>query len=98
MGQANPSVHRRFRISIERRHVEPHAQQAPRHPQKVRHDMDLDTTPAVAFFNTAVEENRPRKFSKLWLRVQAWTFVPVTSGLVLLSPGCTLASETHCSP
>ena len=54
-------------------------------PQKVRHDMDLDTTPAVAFFNTAVEENRPRKFSKLWLRVQAWTFVPVTSGLVLLA-------------
>ena len=33
-------------------------------PQKVRHDMDLDTTPAVAFFDTAVEDNRPRGFSK----------------------------------
>ena len=52
-------------------------------PQKVRHDMDLDTTPAVAFFSTAVESNRPRGFSKLWLRAQAWTFVPVTSGMVL---------------
>ena len=31
-------------------------------PQKVRHDMDLDTTPAVAFFKTA-EDNRPRGFS-----------------------------------
>ena len=52
-------------------------------PQKIRHDMDLDTTPAVAFFNTAVEDNRPRGFSRLWLRLQAWTFVPVTSGMVL---------------
>lgn len=53
-------------------------------PQKVRHDMDLDTTPAVAFFNSAVEDNRPRGFSKTWLRLQAYTFVPVTSGAVLL--------------
>ena len=52
-------------------------------PQKVRHDMDLDTTPAVAFFKTAVEDNRPRGFSRLWARLQAWTFVPVTSGLLV---------------
>ena len=52
-------------------------------PQKVRHDMDLDTTPAVAFFNTAVEDNRPRGFSKTWARLQAWTFVPVTSGVLV---------------
>lgn len=52
-------------------------------PQKVRHDMDLDTTPAVAFFKTAVEDNRPRGFSRLWSRAQAWTFVPVTSGLLV---------------
>jgi len=52
-------------------------------PQKVRHDMDLDTTPAVAFFKTAVEDNRPRGFSRLWARAQAWTFVPVTSGLLV---------------
>ena len=52
-------------------------------PQKVRHDMDLDTTPAVAFFNTAVEDNRPRGFSRAWALLQAWTFVPVTSGLLV---------------
>ena len=52
-------------------------------PQKVRHDMDLDTTPAVAFFDTAVEDNRPRGFSKTWARAQAWTFVPVTSGVLV---------------
>jgi len=54
-------------------------------PQKVRHDMDLDTTPAVAFFDTAVEENRPRGFSRLWMRFQAWTFVPVTSGIMVMA-------------
>lgn len=52
-------------------------------PQKVRHDMDLDTTPAVAFFKTAVEDNRPRGFNRLWARAQAWTFVPVTSGVLV---------------
>ena len=54
-------------------------------PQKVRHDMDLDTTPAAAFFDRAVEENRPRGFSRLWMRFQAWTFVPVTSGLFVMA-------------
>jgi len=54
-------------------------------PQKVRHDMDLDTTPAVAFFDTAVEENRPRGFSRMWLRFQAWTFVPITSGILVMA-------------
>ena len=54
-------------------------------PQKIRHDMDLDTTPAVAFFNTAVEENRERGFSRLWSRFQAWTFVPITSGVFVMA-------------
>ena len=55
-------------------------------PQKIRHDMDLDTTPAVAFFNTAVEENeRSRVFSRLWSRFQAWTFVPITSGVFVMA-------------
>lgn len=52
-------------------------------PQKVRHDLDLDTTPAVAFFKTAVESNRPRGFSRVWAKAQAWTFVPVTSGVLV---------------
>jgi len=43
----------------------------PRPYKKVRHDMDLDTTPAVAFFDTAVESNRPRGFNRLWARFQA---------------------------
>jgi len=54
-------------------------------PQKIRHDMDLDTTPAVAFFDTAVEENRDRGFSRLWSRFQAWTFVPITSGVFVMA-------------
>lgn len=54
-------------------------------PQKIRHDMDLDTTPAVAFFKTAVEENRDRGFSKFWARFQAWTFVPITSGVFVMA-------------
>ena len=50
-------------------------------PQKVNHDIDLDTTPLVAFFDTAVEKNRRRAYSKWWLRWQAYTFLPVTSGV-----------------
>lgn len=53
-------------------------------PQKEGHDMDLDTTPLVAFFDRAVETNRPRPYSKLWLRFQAWTFLPVTSGFFVM--------------
>ena len=49
-------------------------------PQKIGHDMDLDTTPLAAFFDTAVEKNRSRGASKLWLRFQAYTFLPITSG------------------
>jgi len=33
-------------------------------PQKITYDMDLDTTPLVAFFNTAIEKNRARGYSK----------------------------------
>jgi fatty acid desaturase len=54
-------------------------------PQKEGHDMDLDTTPLVAFFDRAVETNRPRPHSRLWLRFQAWTFLPVTSGLFVMA-------------
>lgn len=53
-------------------------------PQKVGHDMDLDTTPLAAFFPTAVEANRARGFSRLWARFQAWTFLPVTSGVFVM--------------
>ena len=50
-------------------------------PQKINHDIDLDTTPLVAFFDTAIEKNRRQAFSKWWLRFQAYTFLPITSGI-----------------
>ena len=48
---------------------------------KEGHDMDLDTTPLVAFYNTAVEKNRRTAFSPTWLKYQAYTFIPITSGM-----------------
>jgi fatty acid desaturase len=50
-------------------------------PQKINHDIDLDTTPLVAFFDTAIEKNRRTAYSKWWLRFQAYTFLPITSGI-----------------
>ncbi|WZN65742.1 fatty acid desaturase [Chloropicon roscoffensis] len=53
-------------------------------PQKINYDMDLDTVPLVAFFDTAIEKNRARSHSKWWMRFQAYTFLPVTSGLFVM--------------
>eukprot|EP00298_Acanthocystis_sp_HF-20_P025262 c37106_g1_i1.p1 GENE.c37106_g1_i1~~c37106_g1_i1.p1 ORF type:complete len:487 (-),score=153.16 c37106_g1_i1:71-1441(-) len=53
-------------------------------PQKVGYDIDLDTTPLVAFFKTAVEDNRQRGFYPLWLRFQHLTFLPITSGVFVM--------------
>jgi len=50
-------------------------------PQKINHDIDLDTTPLVAFFDTAIEKNRRVAYSKWWLKFQAYTFLPITSGI-----------------
>jgi fatty acid desaturase len=50
-------------------------------PQKSKYDMDLDTTPLVAFYDTAIESNRAKAFSKWWLKYQAYTFLPITSGI-----------------
>ena len=50
-------------------------------PQKINHDIDLDTTPLVAFFDTAIEQNRRTAYSKWWLKFQAYTFLPITSGV-----------------
>ena len=54
-------------------------------PQKIGHDIDLDTTPLVAFFEDALHSNRPRPYSKTWLKYQAWTFVPLTSGVFVMA-------------
>lgn len=55
-------------------------------PQKIKHDIDLDTTPLVAFFNRAFESNTngpktARFMSRWWMRLQAWTFLPVVNGI-----------------
>ena len=55
-------------------------------PQKLKHDIDLDTTPAVAFFKTAFEKNTngpaaSAYMNRWWMRMQAWTFLPVTNGI-----------------
>ena len=54
---------------------------------KESHDMDLDTTPLVAFFDTAIEKNARRKgggYSPSWLKYQAYTFLPITSGTLVM--------------
>jgi fatty acid desaturase len=51
-------------------------------PQKIKHDMDLDTLPLVSFHKSCVEKSKRRTFP-LWLRFQAFTFIPVTCGLFL---------------
>ena len=57
-------------------------------PQKIKHDIDLDTTPLVAFFNRAFEENTNGKvasrfMNRWWMRLQAWTFLPVVNGILV---------------
>jgi len=55
-------------------------------PQKIKHDIDLDTTPFVAFFNRAYESTRhgpntARFMNRWWMRLQAWTFLPIVNGI-----------------
>ena len=55
-------------------------------PQKIKHDIDLDTTPFVAFFNRAFESTRhgpntARFMNRWWMRLQAWTFLPLINGV-----------------
>jgi fatty acid desaturase len=54
-------------------------------PQKIEHDVDLETTPFVAFYKNAVSDNKAtaRFCSPAWLRFQAYTFLPITSGLLV---------------
>lgn len=57
-------------------------------PQKIKHDIDLDTTPFVAFFPTAFEENTNGKsaarfMNRWWMRIQAWTFLPLVNGILV---------------
>jgi hypothetical protein len=53
-------------------------------PQKIGHDIDLDTAPLVAFHNNAMENKKHNALIKLWLKYQAYSFLPVTSGLLVM--------------
>lgn len=56
-------------------------------PQKIDHDMDLNTAPLVAFFDTALDKFKNpfiQKISRLWLRFQMITFIPITSGWLIM--------------
>jgi len=51
--------------------------------QKIGYDMDLDTTPLVAFYENATIDNN-NKIVKYWLKYQAYTFLPITSGIFVM--------------
>jgi fatty acid desaturase len=80
-------------------------------PQRVSYDIDLDTTPFVAFFEGAFENSNRitlhsfsssssssssssnsssnsnsqfiEKLARVWMRLQAWLFLPVTNGILV---------------
>eukprot|EP00744_Colponema_vietnamica_P001061 GILI01001805.1.p1 GENE.GILI01001805.1~~GILI01001805.1.p1 ORF type:complete len:415 (+),score=133.48 GILI01001805.1:146-1390(+) len=47
-------------------------------PQKLQHDVDLDTLPLVAFNSRIVEKAKKNKFIKFWIPLQNYLFGPVT--------------------
>jgi fatty acid desaturase 2 (delta-6 desaturase) len=53
-------------------------------PQKLQHDVDLNTLPLMAFSRDAphVASVKPGSLQALWLKYQAFLFFPVTSFLV----------------
>merc|ERR1719419_616071 len=52
-------------------------------PQKVKHDMDLDTMPLVAFYFGAARDTN-RGINVWWTRIQKYTFIPLTSGVFVM--------------
>lgn len=53
-------------------------------PQKIGHDIDLDTAPLVAFYEEALQNKTVNNINKFWLKYQAYTFLPVTSGIFVM--------------
>jgi len=51
--------------------------------QKLEYDIDLDTMPFVLFHEDAAILNK--QYSKWWLRYQAYTYLPITSGMLVTS-------------
>jgi len=52
-------------------------------PQKLKHDVDLDTLPLVAF-HAAIASEAKGSFTKFWLKLQGALFVPLSTLLVAL--------------
>ena len=55
--------------------------------QKIGHDIDLDTMPFVLFHKDALsvsKRTQNQTVSKGWLKYQAWTFLPITSGIFVM--------------
>lgn len=50
--------------------------------QKLGYDMDLDTMPFVLFHRDAYDDQK--LLSSTWLQYQAYTFLPITSGLLVM--------------
>ncbi|GBG24764.1 Acyl-lipid 8-3-desaturase [Hondaea fermentalgiana] len=51
-------------------------------PNRLEHDVDLNTLPLVAFNERVVRKVRPGTLLALWLRVQAYLFAPVSCLLI----------------
>ena len=47
-------------------------------PQKIGHDIDLDTAPFVAFYDRIGGNHN---LGKVWFKYQMYTFLPITSGI-----------------
>ncbi|EDQ92231.1 uncharacterized protein MONBRDRAFT_31348 [Monosiga brevicollis MX1] len=52
-------------------------------PQKLQHDVDLETLPLIAF-NSVIAAKARNPLVKLWLRAQAFCFIPLSCLLVAL--------------
>ena len=83
VGQAHPGGDLRLRPQHFRRHVEPDAQQAPRDATEGQARHGPRHHPRGGLLRHRRRGHRPRGFSKTWARAQAWTFVPVTSGVLV---------------
>jgi fatty acid desaturase len=53
-------------------------------PQKIDHDMDLDTAPLVAFYSDAVYKYKNNFIVRKWLQYQSYSFLPITSGFMVM--------------
>lgn len=53
-------------------------------PQHEQHDVDLRTAPLVSFYAAALDPWRGCKAAVWWSRLQAYTFVPITAGVLIV--------------